>query len=50
MLMVDTLMRVGKTLVMLEGIQIVTITREAFDYMLLKEASYKYNNNRLVSR
>ena len=48
-LMVATLLRVGKTLVVSEGTQITMITREAFNNMLLKEASYNYNNYRLVS-
>ena len=33
---------VGEALVMLEGIQIMTMTRKAFDNMLLKEASHNY--------
>ena len=38
-LMVATLAWVGKTLVVPEGTHITTITREAFENMLLKEAS-----------
>ena len=49
-LMVATLVWVGEILVMLEGMQITMITREAFDNILLKEASYSYNNYRMVSR
>ena len=48
-LMVATLARVGKTLVVPEGIRITTITREAFDNMLLKEAGHNYNNYGLIS-
>ena len=48
-LMVATLARMGKTLVVLEGTQISTMTREAFDNMLLKEAGCNYNNYWLVS-
>ena len=39
----------GKTLVVPEGTRITTITREAFDNMLLKEASHNYDNYGLVS-
>ena len=48
-LMVAALVRVAKTLVVPEGTRITTMTREAFDNMLLKEASHNYNNYRLVS-
>ena len=48
-LMVAALVRVGKTLVVPEGMQISTMTREAFDNMFLKEARHNYNNYRLVS-
>ena len=37
-------------LVVLGSMQIMMITREASDYMLLKEASHKYDNYNLVSR
>ena len=49
-LMVATLARVGETFVVPEGTRISTMTREAFDNMLLKEASRNYDNYRLVSR
>ena len=49
-LMVTTLVWVGKTLVVPEGTRITTMTREAFDNMLLKEASCNYDNYGLVSR
>ena len=49
-LMVAALARVGKTLVVPEGTHISMITREAFDNMLLKEASHNYDNYGLVSR
>ena len=49
-LMVASLVWVGETLVMLEGTWIMMITREAYDNMLLKEASHNYNNYGLVSR
>ena len=48
-LMVAALAQVGKTLVVPEGTRISTMTREAFDNMLLKEASHNYDNYRLVS-
>ena len=49
-LRVATLAWVGKTLVLPEGTRITTMMREAFDNMLLKAASHKYNNYGLVSR
>ena len=49
-LMVATLARAGETLVVPEGTRISTMTREAFDNMLLKEAGQNYNNYGLVSR
>ena len=49
-LMVAALVRAGETLVVLEGTRITTMTREAFENMLLKEASRNYNNYGLVSR
>ena len=48
-LMVAVLAWVGETLVVPEGIQIVMMTREAFDNMLLKEAGCNYDNHGLVS-
>ena len=48
-LIVATLEWVGETLVVPEGIQITMMTREAFDNMLLKEASRSYDNYGLVS-
>ena len=48
-LMVAALARVGKTLVVPEGTHISMITREAFNNMLLKEASHNYDNYGLVS-
>ena len=48
-LMVATLVWVGETLAMLEGIQIMIMIREAFDNMFLKEASSNYNNYELVN-
>ena len=49
-LMVATLARAGKTLVVPKGTRISTMAREAFDKMLLKEARRNYNNYGLVSR
>ena len=49
-LMVAALVRAGKTLVVLEGTRISTMTREAFNNMLLKEAGHNYDNYGLVSR
>ena len=49
-LMVATLVWAGKTLVVPEGTHISTMTREAFNNMLLKEASHNYDNYRLVSQ
>ena len=49
-LMVAALVRVGKTLVVPEGTHISMMTREAFNNMLLKEASRNYDNYGLVSR
>ena len=48
--MVAALVQVGETLVVPEGTRISTMTREAFDNILLKEASRNYDNYRLVSR
>ena len=49
-LMMATLAQVGETLVMLEGTHIMTMTRKAFENMLLKETSHNYNNCGLFSR
>ena len=49
-LMVATLAWAGKTLVVPEGTRISMMTREAFDNMLLKEASCNYDNYGLVRR
>ena len=49
-LMVATLVRVGKTLVVPEGTPISMMTREAFNNMLLNEAGRNYDNYGLVSR
>ena len=49
-LMVATLVWVGKTLVVPEGTPISMMTREAFNNMLLNEASRNYDNYGLVSR
>ena len=49
-LMIATLAWVGETLVVPEGTRISTMTREAFDNMLLKETSRNYDNYALVSR
>ena len=49
-LMVAALAQAGETLVVPEGTHISTMTREAFDNMLLKEAGRNYNNYGLVSR
>ena len=49
-LMVAALARAGETLVVPEGTRISTMTREAFDNMLLKEAGCNYDNYGLVSR
>ena len=48
-LMVTTLARAGETLVVPEGTHISMMTREAFDNILLKEASHNYDNYGLVS-
>ena len=49
-LMVATLAWAGETLVVPEGTRISTMTREAFDNMLLKEAGCNYDHYRLVSQ
>ena len=49
-LMVAALVQVGETLVVPEGTHISTMTREAFNNMLLKEAGHNYDNYGLVSR
>ena len=49
-LMVAALVQAGETLVVLEGMRISTMTREAFDNMLLKEAGHNYDNYGLVSQ
>ena len=49
-LMVASLARAGKTLVVPEGICITMMIWEAFNNMLLKEAGHNYNNYGLVSR
>ena len=49
-LMVAALVQAGETLVVPEGTRISTMTREAFNNMLLKEAGHNYNNYGLVSR
>ena len=49
-LMVAALAQAGKTLVVPEGTHITMMTREAFDNMLLKEASHNYDNYGLLSR
>ena len=49
-LMVAALVRAGKTLVVPEGTRISMMTREAFNNMLLKEASRNYDNYGLVSQ
>ena len=49
-LMVAALAWAGKTLVAPEGTCITTMTREAFNNMLLKEVGHNYDNYRLVSR
>ena len=49
-LMVAALAMAGETLVVPEGTRISTMTREAFDNMLLKEAGHNYDNYRLVSQ
>ena len=48
-LIVAALVWVGETLVVPEGIRISTMTREAFDNMLLKEAGCNYDNYGLVN-
>ena len=49
-LMVVALAWVDETLVVPEGMRISTMTREAFNNMLLKEAEHNYDNYGLVSR
>ena len=48
-LMVATLVWAGETLVVPEGTHISTMTREAFNNMLLKEVGHNYDNYGLVS-
>ena len=48
--MVVALAQANKTLVMPEGLWIMIMTREAFDNILLKEASCNYDDYRLVNR
>ena len=48
-LMVTALAWVDKVLVVPKGTCITTMTREAFDNVLLKEVSYNYDNYGLVS-
>ena len=48
-LMVATLAWAGEMLVILKSMQIMMITRKAFDNVLLKKASHNYNNYGLVS-
>ena len=47
-LMVATLAWAGEALVVPEGTRITTMTREAFNNMLLKEARWNYDNYGLV--
>ena len=47
--MVAALAWAGETLVVAEGTWTTTMTREALNNMLLKEASHIYDNYRLVS-
>ena len=49
-LILPTLAWVGETLVVPEGTRITMMTREAFENMLLKEASHNYDNYGLVSQ
>ena len=48
--MVAALAWAGETLVVPEGMRITMMTREAFENMLLKEASCNYDNYGLVSQ
>ena len=48
-LMVAALAWVGKSLVVTEGTHITTMTREAFDNMLLKKAGHNFDNYGMVS-
>ena len=48
--MVAMLVQAGEALVVPEGMQIMIITRDTFENMLLKEAGCSYNNDRLVNR
>ena len=48
-LMVATLAWAGKTLIVPEGTRVTMMMRQAFDNMLLKEASHNYSNYGLVS-
>ena len=47
--MVAALARVGENLVVPEGTYISTMTREAFNNMLLKEAGRNYDNYGFIS-
>ena len=49
-LMVASLAWAGETLVVPEGTRITTMTREAFNNMLLKKAGCNYDNYGLVSQ
>ena len=49
-IMVTTLAQVGEALVMLEDTQIMMITKEAFNNILLKGAGYNYDSYNLISR
>ena len=48
-LMVAAIARAGETLVVPEGTCITTMTREAFNNLLLKKASHIYDNYGLIS-
>ena len=48
-LMMATLVCMGETLLILEGMQIMTMTKEAFGNIFLKEAAHNYDNYRMVS-
>ena len=49
-LMVAALVWSGEALVMQEGMQITTMTREAFKYILMNETSHNYDNYGLIRR
>ena len=48
-LMMEMLVQAGEVLVVPEGTQIMMMTREAFENLLLSEADPNFNNYRVIS-